>query len=675
MMMKKIALMIALFLAGINMWAVSTTYTFTSLNWSSKVGTIKTDGKTDGWISDKDATDYNEGRTDAEGRLYSRGVGVKTGTSGAGATSVLEFSNVRRVEIDFCQNSSKGKGTIYVQVGEGEIAAITVNRPETSGQGVYNRQETMTFSECSGHIKFWVECQENGIYINTITVKADNGSPNNPGVSTDVFKLVTSKDALNEGDQVIFGVAKEGINYMMGFYDEANSRNNIFAVKATYDADRQTINRQDECIYTVGIEENGFTFADQWGWYLVASGGNPNKGNNNYLTVWDSFTSRNYGDYGIWNVTISADGSASVKSQGVSRSCYLQYNPSGANNHPIFACYGDEQYAKVAIYKLQETADVTEPVIIANFVNFGTQIIDAEAVSGEKQIEITAYNLSDEIDVSLKNDNPVFEIGSVQLDRDGEPLIIKYNATEPGLYIDTLLLQSGTTKTEVSIMLNVEKQKTIAEAKQQPDLTTCYLNPVVVTKKYDRYIFVEDATGGMLLYDAGNQYGQGLTNGNILTGVCGYKKDYYGNPEITLQEQFSVAQGEEKAPAIATETLTENDVCSYVRLENVEMGEGGRSVIFNGSELSFYDIFNYVGDYHYPTSMTYSVEGIVYFYDKLVFCPSKIEAWEDTGIEHIQAEDNISSKNIFDLTGRKLNKANLNNGIYIVGGKKIIIKN
>ena len=63
-------------------------------------------GTTDGWICDKEASSYDAGRTYADGSLNSAGVSVKTSSSGAGATSVLPFDNVRRVTINFCQNSS-----------------------------------------------------------------------------------------------------------------------------------------------------------------------------------------------------------------------------------------------------------------------------------------------------------------------------------------------------------------------------------------------------------------------------------------------------------------------------------------------------------------------------------------------------------------------------------------
>lgn len=649
-MMKSMMVAIALLFVSMACHATSTTYTFTSIGWKSKVGTITTDGKTDGWVSTLDGSDYNPGYHDAEGRLYSCGVGVKKGTTGAGAISVLEFINVRSIVVNLCQNSSKGKGAVNLKVGDNEMKTITIERPTESGTGQYNRDIEFLFDNESGKVSFSVDCSENGIYINTITIKAGNGSGNNPGATTTLFKLVTDVNELEEGDEVMLGVAKEGVNYVMGLYDENNSRNNIFAVKGVYDTDRQYVNEKAEAIYTVEKHENGLAFIDATGWYLVASGGNPNKGNNNYLTIWDNPVSPSYGDYGIWDVTISNDGTASVKSMGVSRSCYLQYNPSGANSHPIFACYADEQYAHPAIYKRQEANDVTQPIIKANFINFGTQLLESDSLKGEKAISVTAFNLTEDIVATLK-DGSVFSLNTSKIDRDGGDLTVMYKLTETGYYTDTLVLTSGETSLELSVILSVEKRLSIGEAKQLAELTTCWLNPVVVTKKYNRYIFVEDETGGMLLYDGGNLYGKDIVNGNILTNVCGYKKDYYGNAEISLTEQFESETGTMRAPTLIDEELKDSDICRYVRMENVSLSADGNSVEWKNQEVPFYDLFNYIGTSRYSDSKQYNIEGIVYYYEGYTICPTSIEIAEEkiTIPEDVNEDGMVNSLDVLKI--------------------------
>ena len=105
-MKRKIGLFFILFVT-VYAYAGITTYTFTSASWASKVGSEACDGQTDGWTCDKAGYEYMTGRTDAEGRLYSQGVSVKTKeTNDAGATSVISFTIVRQMTLNFCLNSS-----------------------------------------------------------------------------------------------------------------------------------------------------------------------------------------------------------------------------------------------------------------------------------------------------------------------------------------------------------------------------------------------------------------------------------------------------------------------------------------------------------------------------------------------------------------------------------------
>ena len=365
----------------------STTYTFVSLDWKSKIGTVNLDGKTDGWVSDKNATDYAAGREDAQGRLYSQGVGVKTGTSGAGATSVLEFTNVTRIIVNYCQNSSKGKGAINMQIGDGDLQSYSISKPTVSGQGVYNRDTTFNFNGETGQVRFSVDCTENGIYINTITIIADNGSIHNPEIGEDVMWVVVNPDELQSGDMVMFGVSLPDVNLAMGYFDVEKSRNNIRAVKATYSKDRTLVNRiGDEYEYMVERIDDRVAFLDAWGYYLVASGGNPNRSNNNYLTVWDKYTSDSYGDYGLWTISIDDNWAATIKSTGWSRSNTIMYNPNKTAGTDIFACYADTaSYTLPVIYKLHGE-------VATGIRNIASQDITPDG-KGINQYDVQPYTL------------------------------------------------------------------------------------------------------------------------------------------------------------------------------------------------------------------------------------------------------------------------------------------
>ena len=403
--MKRLISITLLLLATVGCYAItSTVYTFVSTEWKSKVGTVVCDGKTDGWTCDKSASDYAEGRTDAAGRLYSQGVGVKTGTTGAGATSVLEFKGIKRIVVNFCQNSSKGVGAINMKVGTGEKQSYAIARPAVSGSGMYNRDTIFVFNGESGRVSFSVDCTQNGIYINTITIYAENGSEDNPDVSTKIFKIISSQAELKDGDEVMFGLKDTSLPYVMGVFDEYVSRNNIGVVSAKYNADHTVVNEIPEAVYTVETYEGGVAFWDCTGGCLVASGGNPNRGNNNYLTVWDKYVSESYGDYGVWDVTVNDDMTMKVKSRGVSRSNIIMYNPNQMAGRKIFACYADTtSYTRVSIYKrggsaLYGDANCDGKVDVADITTIASYLLGEKPTAWSR--ENADANKDGEIDVA-----------------------------------------------------------------------------------------------------------------------------------------------------------------------------------------------------------------------------------------------------------------------------------
>ena len=589
--MKKFFSIIILFVMPMMLKAGVTTYTFTSLKWASKVCATVCDGTTDGWISNKDASEYSAGRLDSEQRLYSCGVGVKTGTTGAGATSVQTFTDVRRVTVNFCQNSSKGQGTIYIQVGDNTPQAIKINKPAKSGEGVFNRDSIVTFEPSqSGKIKFWVDCTENGIYINTIAIRSASGGSS--VFTIDTYQLVTNVEQLVDSDQVIFGVYKEGVNYIMGYYDEWESVNNIHAIKGRYSADRMQVDADESAIYTLRIADlNGqkaYVFQDELRYeeaYLVASGGQTK----NRLALWtDVVDEKTYGNYGFWDITIENGAEAVITNLGNSKAKIIQYNAS--NNPTLFACYADRSQTPVCLYRRVEAiGDV--PAIVAPMVNFGTTI----ETQGARTITVNANKLTADIAVSLKQGD-VFAVSASTLDRDGEDLTISYTKTEPGRYVDTLVLTSGDLRTEVAILLHIEKIKSVAEAVHSEDYATIYLNDVIVTKKYDNYIYVRDETGSMLLFDRGDgatgkRYGADVKAGDPLSGVTGRFINYFGVPEISPSEQFNIGKNQEVLPEQAGASIDSADVCRYMQLDSVIV-TGWTTLTYKGKEYAYENKFN-----------------------------------------------------------------------------------
>ena len=657
-----------LFLFPLSVAAGVTTYTFTSKTWASKVGATVCDRVTDGWKCDQEAYEYSAGRTAADGRLYSCGVGVKTSTSGAGATSVQTFQGVRRITINFCQNSSKGKGTIYIQVGENDPQSIVVNRPAVSGEGVYNRDSIVLFeAPQDGAIKFWVDCTENGIYINSISIRSASGGSS--VFTMDTYQLVTDVTQLQDSDQVIFGVYQEGVNYIMGYYDEFESVNNIHAIKGRYTADRMQVDADDRAVYTLRIADlNGeiaYVFQDELRYeeaYLVASGGQTK----NRLALWtDVVSEKSYGNYGYWDIQIENGGEAVITNLGTSRSKIIQYNAQ--NNPTLFACYAERSQTPVCLYRRVEAmGDVA--AIIAPMVNFG---ITTET-SGAKTIEINANLLSENIQVSHTN-TQFFSLSSELLDRDGDVLTITYNVTQAGHYTDTLLFMSGDVQTSVLVLLHVENMKTVREAVESVDHAVVYLKDVVVTKKYDNYIYVRDTTGSMLLFDRGDgvtgkRYGANLKAGDPLSGVVGRFINYFGVPEISPTEQFRVGTNSEVLPEQAGVSIDSADVCRYMVLDSAVVN-GWTELVYNGKTYAVENKFKLASFITGVPTRTYVM--VSYDYSVVTLYIVKQDTYsEPQGLDTIGNQPSAFKNRIIERNG--ILYVETEQGLYTLQGEKVI---
>ena len=626
--------------ALLHSYAGITTYTFISKDWKSQVNATTCDGTTDGWVCDKEAYEYSYGYTDAQNRIYSRGVSVKTSTSNAGATSVVTFEEVRGIDINFCQNASKGKGSIFVQVGENTPHELVINRPQKS-MGQYNRDTTLQIATAeTGKIRFWVTCTENSININTLSIRSNNGGSS--PFTTDTYQLVTDISQLQDSDQIIIGVQDPTVNNIMGYFDEAVSSNNIHAIRGKYSEDRMQVAADDNAIYTLHKTElNGevaFYIEDNVRYecaYLVANGGQTK----NKLALWDKlYDSKTYGNYGYWNINIAQNGEATIMNLGNSKGKYLQYNAS--NNPPLFGCYAELSQTPVCIYRRVEALGDTM-AIVAPLTNFGTVLLRSGEASGSQTIQVNANRLTEDISVVLKHGAP-FHLSTTTIDRDGGNLTISYQATEAGNFVDTLVFSSGDITCQAPVMLRAIAPATVSQAVQSADFETVYLDSVVVTKKFDSYIFVRDHTGSMLIYDtgdgAGKRYGAGLANGHVLRQVVGRFRNYYGVPEISPTQAWNVETNKITClPEEITTIVDSADVCRYVRLTDVVIDEQNIATAPQINSVTVVDAFN-TG---IITTLTTQLDAIVMWsWNALeLWCVSQ-EVTEETGTDNITTNNN-----------------------------------
>ena len=273
------------------------------------------------------------------------------------------------------------------------------------------------------------------------------------------------------------------------------------------------------------------------------------------------------------------------------------------------------------------------PAIIAPLVNFGTTLKAADA----RTIQINANKLTE--DIVVTHSNTLFSLSSKLLDRDGDELTIAYSNVAPGHYTDTIVFTSGEVRAESIVLLHIERTLSVEEAVRSIDNATVYLKDVVVTKKYDNYIYVRDETGSMLLFDRGDgatgkRYGADVKAGDPLSGVVGRFVNYYGVPEIAPTEQFKIGTNTEVLPEQAEAIIDSADVCRYMVLDSAVVN-GWTDLTYKGKHYAVENKFHLPGfDKDIPTR-TYVI--VSYDHDVVTLYIIKQERYSSEGIEDIES--------------------------------------
>ena len=131
-------------------WGTTTTYTFTSKSWADT---------SNGWTSGKDGNALTS----------NQGVQVTTGVTGANATTKNSFTNISRIDVQYCTNASKGVGSIKIQVGSNTQKSFSVTKPSSGGTTLKTATFTFDPNE-TGKVKITVDCTTNSVYIYSVAI-------------------------------------------------------------------------------------------------------------------------------------------------------------------------------------------------------------------------------------------------------------------------------------------------------------------------------------------------------------------------------------------------------------------------------------------------------------------------------------------------------------------------
>ena len=150
---KGIRFLLVMFLTltvSAEVWGATTTYTFTSKSWADT---------SNGWTSGKDGNALTS----------NLGVQVTTGVTGANATTKNSFTNISRIDVQYCTNASKGAGSIKIQVGSNTQKSFSVTKPSSSGTTLKTATFTFDPNE-TGKVKITVDCTTNSVYIYSVAI-------------------------------------------------------------------------------------------------------------------------------------------------------------------------------------------------------------------------------------------------------------------------------------------------------------------------------------------------------------------------------------------------------------------------------------------------------------------------------------------------------------------------
>ena len=219
------------------------------------------------------------------------------------------------------------------------------------------------------------------------------------------------------------------------------------------------------------------------------------------------------------------------------------------------------------------------------------------------------------------------------------------------------------------------------------DAKVLYVNEYESKGQQKQEVFVKDATGAVMFYNAGLT----VNNGDVINGsVKGTGKDFYGTKEFCTNANTDLATLTIEAGALATgdvkalNEITDEDISNLIAVNDVklisrdETDDKGKThtnfymVDAAGNEFAYYNTFHTAGfdaaDLVDKTGLNFI--GII----KLHFGTKQLCPIDpvNTGIENIEnAELNVNAP-MYNVAGQKVN-ANFK-GIVLQNGKKFINK-
>ena len=185
-------------------------------------------------------------------------------------------------------------------------------------------------------------------------------------VQAQVWTKVTDASNLKAGDKVVI-VAKD-YDFALSTTQNNNNRGQVEVTKSGNEVVINTFVQQ--LTLETGTTIGSFAFNTGKGYLYAASS------SNNYLKTETKLSANS-----SWEITIAANGTATVKAQGTYTRNVMQYNQSSK----LFACYSSASQKAICIYKYTEKADdyVEAPKFSGNATFIGSYDVAITAAAGK----------------------------------------------------------------------------------------------------------------------------------------------------------------------------------------------------------------------------------------------------------------------------------------------------
>ena len=267
--------------------------------------------------------------------------------------------------------------------------------------------------------------------------------------TTVTYNAVKDPALLTDGAKVFFGTSKGGEDYIMGFYSEEISNNNIKGVAATYGENRHTVTAEQAYAYTVQREGDYIIFVDVDGNYLRPISDSKLR---------SSAILDNQAKWTIKEIN-QDDATVEVKNTGFT-SRYIYNNCQGTNEiFNIYSGYDASYLAKTILYAStapEWTDRVRDPwmTVDTTTLDWGQMEPDTTYASDPtwkdwgdvRRFTLTFNDLTDDITVTLTGDDAFYCGTEVIRTTAKQPveLSVYWETDEVGVYEGKLTLSTKT---------------------------------------------------------------------------------------------------------------------------------------------------------------------------------------------------------------------------------------